>query len=84
MPLCPASGFLAVATPRYVLHPNSAATASSSAAPPPLAEHPEWIQLRALLMLALDPFPDARASVLSALDQARAEGRLRSPEKLPV
>ena len=32
-----------------------------------LEEHPDWIELRTLLMKALDPFPDAQQAVADQL-----------------
>jgi len=34
-----------------------------------LEEHPDWIELRTLLMKALDPFPDAQQAVADRLSE---------------
>jgi hypothetical protein len=41
-----------------------------------IINNPEWIELRTLIVVALDPFPEAKEAVVNAILRSRAVGKI--------
>ena len=61
---------LYVLVPMVPQRPNNLKEPPAPPAADDIAEHPVWLRIRTAIMMALQPFAEARAAVVVALDRA--------------